>query len=532
MARTRAFRQLIRLFLQAQQANLQAQGQPPTTVSVAHPWRRRKFLKLAVIAGGSAITTQLVAHPPLALGSNAPKIAIIGAGIAGLNAAYQLKKMGIGSTVYEARSRLGGRMQSVTGAIGPELVSDLGGSLINTDHEDMLNLVREFGLTLFDRTQDPTMNDLPPTGYYFNNARRYEAEVAEKLRPLAQQISRDARLLDQDFDTYAPQFDRLSVKAYLDLHQNKISDPFIRELIENTIRTEYGVEPSQSSALQLLFVLPVVKGNRVELLSTSDEAFVVQEGSGAIIDRLSQALTGQIRTQMSLTKLQSQGNRYRLTFKNGQVIDTDYVIFTIPFTVARSIDIQVDLPASFRKMIRELNLGQNDKILAGFSQKLWRQPFGFGSELWTDLGFSEVWDDTQRQPRNDGALSFFFGGNEVKAIQSGSAQTQGRRMVSLLSQVIPNIMAVATDRFIRTHWTIDPFTKGGYTTFQPGQLTEFSEFIYIEADTADERQEVRFGNLLFAGEHLSDGFYGFMNGAAETGRLAALSILRQLGKVP
>ncbi|MGI0492306.1 flavin monoamine oxidase family protein [Alkalinema pantanalense CENA528] len=531
MAHTRAFRQLIRLFLQAQQANLQAQGQPPTTVSVSQSWKRRKFLKLATIAGGSALTTQLLSHPPLALGGNAPKIAIIGGGIAGLNAAYQLKKLGITATVYEARSRLGGRMQSVTGAIGPGLVSDLGGSLINTDHEDMLDLVQDFGLTLFNRQKDPTIGDIPHTGYYFNNARRYEAEVADKLRPLARQISRDARLLDQDFDTYAPQFDRLSVKAYLDLHQNKIPDPFIRELIENTIRTEYGVEPINSSALQLLFVLPIVKGDRVELLSTSDEVFVVKEGSGAIIDRLGQALAGQIRTQMVLTQIQSYGNQYRLTFKNGQVIDADYVLFTVPFTVARNINFQVELPANFRKMMRELNLGSNEKILAGFSQKLWRQPFGFGSELWTDLGFSEVWDDTQRQPRNDGALSFYFGGREVSAIQSGSAQTQGRRMVGLMNQVIPNITYVATDRFIRTSWTTDPFTQGGYTNFQPGQLTEFSEFIYIEADRPEERQEVRFGNLLFAGEHLSDAFYGFMNGAAETGRLAALSILRQLGKV-
>jgi monoamine oxidase len=45
--------------------------------------------------------------------------------------------------------------------------------------------------------------------------------------------------------------------------------------------------------------------------------------------------------------------------------------------------------------------------------------------------------------------------------------------------------------------------------------------MWIESEEAEERQDVSVGNLLFAGEHLSDEFYGFMNGAAQTGRLAA-----------
>jgi monoamine oxidase len=255
---------------------------------------------------------------------------------------------------------------------------------------------------------------------------------------------------------------------------------------------------------------------------------VVQGGCELIIDRLRSALEGQIRTQMKLTQIKAQGNRYRLGFQNGQVVDADYVIIAIPFSILRSIDIKVNLPRKFQRMIRELDLGNNEKILAGFSQRLWRQPFGF----WlADLGFSLIWDDTQRQLRNDGVLAFFFGGNQVSAIQSGSTRSQGRRMVSLLNQIIPNISNVSTDRFIRTRWTTDPFVKGAYTNFKPGQLVDFAEFVYIEADRADERQDVRFGNLLFAGEHLSESFYGFMNGAAQTGRLAAESLLRQLGKI-
>jgi monoamine oxidase len=139
----------------------------------------------------------------------------------------------------------------------------------------------------------------------------------------------------------------------------------------------------------------------------------------------------------------------------------------------------------------------------------------------------KVLDDTQRQARNDGALAFYFGGKEVDAIQSGSAASQGQRMVDRLNQIIPNLTAVATQKFLRTNWLNDPFTKGAYTTFKPGQLTQFSQYFYVNAKKVADRQEVRFGNLLFVGEHLSDAYYGYMNGAAETGRLAAESLIRQ-----
>lgn len=51
---------------------------------------------------------------------------------------------------------------------------------------------------------------------------------------------------------------------------------------------------------------------------------------------------------------------------------------------------------------------------------------------------------------------------------------------------------------------------------------------YIESDNPEERQDVNVGNLAFAGEHLSDEFYGFMNGAAQTGRLAAELVVRRI----
>jgi monoamine oxidase len=201
----------------------------------------------------------------------------------------------------------------------------------------------------------------------------------------------------------------------------------------------------------------------------------------------------------------------------------------IPFTVLRQVDLQVDLPETLRRFIAEVDLGANEKILAGFQGRIWRQADGFVKEVWTDLGFSEAWEDTQRQPDSqEAALTFFFGGDEVEAIQPGSASAQGRRMVQQLEQVIPGAQDAANNRFVRTRWAQSRFTRGSYTNFKPGQLTTFGGFLYLESEDPDERQDVHVGNLVFAGEHLSDAFYGFMNGAAQTGRLAARVVIDRI----
>ena len=339
----------------------------------------------------------------------------------------------------------------------------------------------------------------------------------------------DADRLDEDFDAVAPEIDALSVKEYLDSHAEKIGEPFVRALLENTIRTEFGVEPDDSSALQLIFVLPTVEGTRVELLGASDEKFVVQGGSGKIIEALGEALRGQVELRRVLRRIETQGPEFRLTFRPDLVVHADYVILAVPFTTLRRVQIQVDLPAGLRRFIEEVDLGRDEKIFAGFSSRPWRTEEGFLLEAWTDLGFAEVWDETQRQvDRTDAALTFFFGGDQVRRMQHGSTEFQGQRFVDLLDKFVPGARDAATGRFVRSRWVRDPFARGAYTNFKPGQLTSFGEFLYIESDDPDERQDVHAGNLVFAGEHLSDAYYGYMNGAAETGRLAAQVVLNKI----
>ncbi len=533
MTHTILFRRLILALQRARRENLKAAGKPAPVTKEQLGWSRRRFMKTAALAGAAGAVSGALPLPVRALTATgfgpATRVAIVGGGIAGLNAAYQIKKAGIKATLYEALRRVGGRILSVTGAIGEGLVTDLGGEFINSDHEDMLRLVQEFNLELFNRIEDVERFAFPETGYFFDGVARSEAEVAGDLRALAAQIASDSERLDADFERFAPKLDRLSVKDYLDRHAGLIPQAYIRTLIEGSIRTEYGVEPEDSSTLQLISNLPTVDGQAVEVLGNSDEMFVVKGGTGKIIKSLAQQLGGRIRTHMRLTRIDGREDGFRLHFATGETVVADFVIVTIPFPVLRDVDLDVPLPKRLRRFIGELELGRNEKLIAGFDERAWRQPKGFVAEAWTDLGYAAVWDETQRQPeREDGALTFYLGGREVAGLGEGSARSVGRTFVRRLDGITPGVEAASTDKFLCTRWSQSRFTRGAYANFKPGQLTRFGGLLWIESEDAEERQEVHAGNLVFAGEHLSDPFYGFMNGAAETGRLAADFVVRRI----
>ncbi|NER80407.1 MAG: NAD(P)-binding protein [Leptolyngbya sp. SIO1D8] len=526
MPRSPLFHQFKRLLHQAHQKNLLTSADSQRSLCF---WTRRRFIRTAALTSGGVVATQAIARLRVAQSSTSPNVAIIGGGLAGLNAAYQLQKEGIQAKIYEARGRLGGRMYTQTDVLQTGQYLDFGGTFINSDHEDLLSLVEELDLTLIGLTQTTIeASPFPTTGFYLGKASRTEAEIAESLRPLAQQIAVDADRLDEDFEQYAPLLDQLSVADYLDQHQDKIVEPLIRALINSVIQSEYGVESSQSSALQLIFALPAVEGNTVNLLSNVDEAYTVEGGSGQVIDRLSQKLSGQIQLRKCLTQVATAQTGFQLTFADGDVVTADYVILTVPPAILQNIELAVALPSDFKRFIQAVDLGRNDKLFAQFDEKVWQQADGFVDQLWCDGPFAVVWEATRpRTNMNDGTLVFFYGGEQSEALQTESTRSQGEKALAVLEAFIPESQSASTHQFVRTHWFGEPYTQGAYTNFKPGQLSEFAQFLYYEADDPEERQDVAFGGLVFAGELFSDEYYGYMNGAAQTGRLAADVILRQ-----
>lgn len=528
MAHTLFFRKLVLALQAARREHLQAHNLPAPVSAATAGWDRRKFMKTGAAASLAGLVGQSLPLSAVAGSANSEaRVAIIGAGIAGLNAAHQLKNAGVNATVYEAGSRVGGRMLSTRMDDG--LVIDIGAELINTDHADMLALAKEFDIGLFNKLKNAAYLPYPKEAYFFDGISYSAAQLINDLRPIAAQISDDAKLLDRDWDTYAPRFDQWSVAAYLDSHADKLTASYVRTLLENAIRTEYGAETHESSALQLLFILPEINGQSVELLSYSDEAYSVVGGSAQITTALAEALPGQIQRNKALQGLDRLGSEYCLKFADKTQALADIVIIAVPFPALRNVTLNVPLPDLFRRFIAETGLGANEKLIASFSQRFWHSPAGFTLAAWSDLGFAEVWDETQRQPeRTDGALNFFLGGDQARQLNKiNRIKPLGEQFIAALDAFIPGAIDAATGNMLKSAWGISPYTMGGYANFKPGQLTEFGEYFWIEGGKSFQ-QQVGFDRLIFAGEHLSDAYYGFMEGGAQTGRLAAALALQKM----
>lgn len=475
---------------------------------------RRRFL-----AGAAGLAAAAAAGPVFAGGAR-PRIAIVGAGIAGLNAARTLMGFGLVPRVYEGSNRLGGRVLSASGLVAPGLVTELGAEFINTDHADMLGLAADFGLTLFDRTTYVGRLRLPRTIYAPGGVPMSERLLAPKVRPLARRIALDSAAIDSDASTAAA-IDGLSASRYLDRIRDL--DPVVRRLAEATIRTEYGVEPAQSSATQLITNAMQVRGQNVELRGASDERFSIEGGNSRLIAAMGRELAGLIETRRILVGLAAAADgATRLLFADGTSTLAHVVILALPATKVRELDLRIPLSAALRAQIAGAGLGSNEKVIAGFRGRPWVERRAFAGEVWVAEGFSEAWDSSVGQGGPASALTYFLGGAETSAVATPAQSA--RTFTALVEPAVPGLGARATGAGFATGWGSDPFVRGAYATFAPGQLTNPDRQAWTEDQHGDVVSSVQAGRVFFVGEHLSDDWYGYMNGAAQTGRLAAQAV--------
>ncbi len=523
MAHTPAFRQLLALL---------GRHRHPTPATAAANCRltRRRIVHTAAVAAAAGLAPGLKACH-----GNRP-VAIIGAGIAGLSAAHHLRHLRPPPIVYEASDRPGGRIRSETGALAPDLTVDLGASYISRGHHDVLNLIDHFGLPLFDIPAHLESQPLPTSAFLLDGQIQDQAGLARALTPLARQIGTDAARLDEDWALWADRFDQISVATYLDRHSDKLPNRAVRSLVVAVIRSEYGVEISESSMVQLLFERPsATPDGQVDPIAGNAETWLVRGGCQRLTDSMAARLGRRLHTGRRLVALDAIGNQdslgYRLSFADGTQTEADHVILAIPTAALKAIDLRLDLPLRLAEFIAEVRLGSNEKLFAGFAHRPWRRPGGFADSVWSDGGFSVAWDESLRRPeRSDGILTFFHGGRETALLSVDGADRRGPALVNHLEAVWSGFAADATGRFQRTGWSQRAGLEGAYTSFRPGQFTRFADIMWTEADDGSPGQQARAGNVFFVGEHLSENYYGFMNGSAQTGRLASAAILSEMAR--
>ena len=475
----------------------------------------RRQLIAALAATGVAAGFPRPAH---AIGPG--PVAIIGGGIAGLTALWHLTRAGIDARLFEARTRLGGRMLTVHAKGAPPI--EMGGQLVNTEHADIHGLCKAFGIALIDRKGGPHR-----TMILDGAAEVARDDLIAGLRGIAGQIDADAVRLDKDYAAVAAELDRMSFTGYLDKYAKLMPDRFARSLMEATARTEYGVEPAQASALELVFNLPSVEGRRIDVLSRSDERFVMAGGSSTLVEAMGKRLASRIATFRRLTRIDPKGSGVRLTFSNNETFDAGAVIVTTPASIMSRVAYGVPLPSLWKQFIADVGLGQNGKVQVVTPTRPWEKPIGRGGEIWQvdhSVGASLGWDGGVRPAAGNGSTwTWFTGGSEVRAADLPDARALATRWAKLADGGVPGLSA-AMGRTFRSTWHDEPFTMGAYVNFRTGQLTKFAELIWTEANGVAS-VPLSAGPVYFAGEHLSDAYPGYMNGGAQTGRLAAQAVI-------
>ena len=259
MARTALMRSLQRLareHAEADRLGVDAAELRGRRAEVAGLTRREL---LAGAGAGAAAAVLLARTPPLALAADAPRIAIVGGGIAGLTAALTLADAGLASTVYEAAGRIGGRMHSDRrGYWSDGQTSEWCGELIDSNHKTILHLAQRFRLAtsdLFGAEPNGSEDTLSFFGHYYP-----EAQADADFQPVHQALQRDVQTAS--YPTTASistpggiALDDMSVHDWIESRVPGGHGSPLGMYLDTAYNEEYGAETTDQSALNLVYLL-------------------------------------------------------------------------------------------------------------------------------------------------------------------------------------------------------------------------------------------------------------------------------------
>ncbi|MGW4645636.1 flavin monoamine oxidase family protein [Kitasatospora sp. NPDC004289] len=470
-----------------------------------------------------------------------PRIAIVGAGISGLNAALTLADKGIPATVYEAETaRVGGRMYSKTDWAGGQ-VSEYGAELIDTGHHEMLRLCQRFGLatTSIRHFSDGEQTLQFQGGYYPRETANAE------FKQIWQTVKADIQAGGSgptwaDHNQAAVALDRMSVREWIETRVPGGTSSRLGALLDVAYAVEYGADTTAQSSYALLLMLSwQANPGSFNIWGGSDERYHVTGGNDQVPKAIRAALpAGTVQpghTLLAVTR-NADGSQ-TLTFKldggGTRTVTADHTILALPLSVLQQ---RVDLAGAgldplMKRVLTDMTMGYCTKLNMQTGSRPWTGtgpwPGVSSGECFSDQPFQQAWDVTKGQPGSGGILVQYHGGTPARALAPGAPFTDAttaytRAMatdrLTQIDRLWPGTKAAWTGKATLSAWHLNPTTLGAYSCWPVGYLTTCAGY----EGTAQ-------GRLHLAGEHTSYDFQGYMEGGATEGVRAAQEVLTAIG---
>lgn len=462
--------------------------------------------ELLVVGGVGAATLYLGLDRKVFTGRRAyrGRVIVVGAGLAGLSAAWELERRGWQTEVLEARPRIGGRCHTLRGFAGGQ-IAEAGGEYIDTTHVQMRRFAERFGL----RLDDVRGGEAGYEGVVYAGGRRQAlgrfagAETWAEIERFYAQAWRLARPLDiADPAAAGATYDRRTVGELID--EVGIAGR-ARQILDREIRDDYAIEPEK---LSLLFFLTETKvsWNTPE---AGAEAFRVRGGNDRLARGFASRLARPPHLGARVTAVRSTPNGVVVS-AGGEELHGDHVVLAAALPGLRGVRFEPPLPDAVATAIRELQYGPVTKTPLQYGQRFWHRG-GWSGETLTDLPVSTTWEATDRQPGRRGILMTYSSGDAGLAAAGLPEPERIGATAAQLNRVYPG-SATLLGRAASIPWSNSPLNGGAYSAFAPGQVTDFW--------TALRRS---YDRIHLAGEHTAD-FCGYMEGALESGLRAARSI--------